>query len=208
MRAQVLVDHLIYAVPDLATGVAEAEKRFGVRAQPGGRHVSLGTHNALLALGPRTYLEIIAADPGQPAPPGPRPFGVEGITRGGLAGWAIAADNIDAAVAQSRRYGYDPGDVIEGQRTGPTGTVLRWRATPFARAGHLIPFLICWGDTDHPARSAPSRLVLRAVEIEHPDPSSLRLPLAAVGAEVEVKPATAPALVAHLQSPNGRTVLR
>jgi hypothetical protein len=208
MGVQVLVDHLIYAVPDLATAVAEVEKRSGVRAQPGGRHVGLGTHNALLALGPRTYLEIIAADPGQPAPPRPRPFGVEGVTRGGLAGWAIAADDIDTAVAQSRHYGYDPGDVIEGQRTEPTGTVLRWRATLLARADRLIPFLICWGDTDHPARSAPSGLILQAVEIEHPDPSSLRLPLAAVGAEVEVMPATAPALVAHLQGPKGRTVLR
>ena len=75
-----LIDHLVYAVPDLAAGVAEVEERFGVRARAGGRHIGLGTHN-----GARTYLEIIAPDPGQPEPSMPRPFGVDGVRRGGLA---------------------------------------------------------------------------------------------------------------------------
>ena len=43
-----LIDHLVYAVPDLAAAVAEAEERFGVRPQAGGQHIGLGTRNALL----------------------------------------------------------------------------------------------------------------------------------------------------------------
>jgi hypothetical protein len=40
--------------------VAAVERRFGVRAAGGGQHVGQGTHNRLLALGPATYLEIVA----------------------------------------------------------------------------------------------------------------------------------------------------
>ena len=104
-----LIDHLIYRAPDLAGAVAEVEERLGVRAQAGGRHISRGTHNALLALGPRTYLEIIAPDPGQPPPAVPRRSGADRAGRGRLAGWALPCADIDAAVAAARRRGYDLG---------------------------------------------------------------------------------------------------
>jgi Glyoxalase-like domain len=203
-----LIDHLVYAAPDLSAAVADVEERFGVRAQAGGKHIGLGTHNALLALGAQTYLEIIAPDPGQPEPTVPRPFGAGGVRRGGLVSWALACDDIDAAVAGARGHGYDPGTVADGQRTGPTGTVHRWRLTLNAMTGGLIPFLISWGDTEHPARSAPHGLTLEAFHLEHPDPGSLAPPLTALGADVEIRPAAAAALVARLSGPNGGQVLR
>ena len=203
-----LIDHLVYAAPDLTAAVAEIEERFGVRAQAGGQHIGLGTHNALLALGAQTYLEIIAPDPGQPEPPVPRPFGVDAVSRGGLVSWALACDDIDAAVAGARSHGYDPGEVADGQRAAPTGTVLRWRLTHNAVAGSLIPFLISWGDTEHPARSAPQGLILEAFHAEHPDPPSLAPLLTALGADVEIRPAASAALVARLSGPNGSKVLR
>lgn len=203
-----LIDHLVYAVPDLAAAVAEAEERFGVRPQAGGQHIGLGTRNALLGLGTQTYLEIIAPDPEQPKPPVPRPFGIDGARHGSLAGWALACDDIDAAVAGARRHGYDPGVVADGQRAGPSGTVLRWRLTLNAMAGGPIPFLISWGATEHPTRSAPHGLTLEAFHLEHPDPPSLALPLTALGADVEIRPAGTAALIARLNGPNGSTVLR
>jgi Glyoxalase-like domain len=203
-----LIDHLVYAAPDLPAAVAEVQEHFGVRTQAGGKHIGLGTHNALLALGEQTYLEIIAPDPGQPEPSMPRPFGVDGVSRGGLVSWALACDDIDAAVAGARSRGYDPGEVADGQRAAPDGTVLRWRLTLNAMAGGLIPFLISWGDTEHPARSAPHGLALEAFHLEHPDPSSLAPPLAALGADVEIRPAAAAALVARVNGPNGSKVLR
>ena len=203
-----LIDHLVYAAPDLTAAVAEIEERFGVRAQAGGQHIGLGTHNALLALGAQTYLEIIAPDPGQPEPPVPRTFGVDAVSHAGLVSWALACDDIDAAVAGARSHRYDPGEVADGQRAAPTGTVLRWRLTHNAVAGSLIPFLISWGDTEHPARSAPRGLTLEAFHMEHPDPASLAPPLTALGAGVEIRRAAAAALVARLSGPNGSIVLR
>jgi len=204
----VLIDHLVYGVPDLPAAVADVEERFGVRAQAGGKHIGLGTHNALIALGPRTYLEIIAPDPEQPEPSTPRPFGVDGVGHARLVSWALACDDIDAAVAGARSHGYDLGDVVDGKRAEPTGTVLRWRLTISGMADGLAPFLISWGETEHPARSAPRGLALEAFHIEHPDPPSLAPLLTALGADVEIKPAAAAALVARLSGPNGSTELR
>ena len=111
-----MIDHLIYAAPDLAAAVTDLEDRFGVRAQAGGRHPGLGTHNALLALGPRTYLEIIAADPGWSGPSEHRLFAAGDLARSALVGWALTCDDIDQAVAQARSRGYDPGEIGDGQR--------------------------------------------------------------------------------------------
>ena len=205
---RVLIDHLVYAVPSLPAAIADIAERCGVRAQAGGRHVGLGTHNALIALGPRTYLEVIAPDPEQPEPSRPRPFGVDGVSHGRLAGWALACDDIEAAVARARSHGYDPGEVTDGRRVGPNGTELRWRMTVSPTAGGLVPFLISWGDTEHPAASAPRGLTLEACSIEHPDPGSLAPLLSALGADVEIQPAPAAALIARLSGPNGRMVLR
>jgi glyoxalase-like protein len=202
------IDHLVYGTPDLAFAVADVEERYGVRAQAGGKHIGLGTHNALLALGPRTYLEIIAPDPGQPQPSVPRPFGLDGISHGGLVGWGIACPDIAAAVAKARSRGYDPGEVARMQRAGPTGAVLRWRLTLNALTGGLVPFLISWGGTEHPARSAPRGLILESFHLEHPDPASLAPLLNALGADTQIRQAAAPALIARLGGPHGSKVLQ
>ena len=202
------IDHLIVATADLNAAVDDLEVRFGVRAERGGKHLGLGTHNALVGLGDATYLEIIAPDPDQPAPSMPRPFGLDTVHRPRLAGWALACDDINAAIERARRHGYDPGDAIDMQRMSPAGTLLRWRLTLNALNGGPVPLLIDWGHSAHPSRSAPQGLRLDSFAIEHPDPDQLLSTLAALDADIPITPADTVALVAQLEGPNGPKELR
>ncbi|HVE63289.1 MAG TPA: VOC family protein [Mycobacteriales bacterium] len=162
-----VIDHIIYAHPDLDAAAAEIGDRFGVNAAGGGQHPGKGTHNRVLGLGSGTYLEMIAPDPRQPEPSEPRPYGVEGITRGQLVGWALACDDIEGAVERARSAGFDPGGVVDGQRISPTGELLQWRVSRNAHTAGLVPFLSSWGDSSHPAIDAPPGLVLLSVHLEH-----------------------------------------
>lgn len=141
-----ILDHLVYATPDLDATVAELERLLGVRPAEGGRHPGFGTRNRLVGLGGRSYLEIVGPDPEQEDPAGPRPFGIDGLRAAGLAGWALAVEDIDAVTARAREQGYDPGDPQDMSRRTPSGELLSWRLTPPDRAGHgrLVPFLIDW----------------------------------------------------------------
>ena len=107
---------------------------------------------------------MVAPDPDQPEPANPRPFGLDDLSAPALVGWAAAVDDLAATVAGFRAAGYDPGDAVEMRRTAPNGDVLVWRLTLNAIAGGLLPFFIEWGDTPHPAASAPHGLTLRRFE--------------------------------------------
>lgn len=202
------IDHLVYADPSLDAAVAGIERRFGVRAAGGGQHLGHGTHNVMLGLGPRTYLELIAPDPGQPEPATPRPFGVAGVRQGGLVGWALACDDIEAAARAAHRVGFEFGPVTDGARRTPDGETLHWRLTANALTAGVTPFLISWGDTRHPAASAPTGLQLDSFHLEHTDPGPLLLLLDALGVDVEVRQANRTALVARLTGPGGSGELR
>jgi len=204
------LDHLVYAAPDLRAAIDELAARTGVRPTPGGRHVRLGTHNALLALGPETYLEIIAPDREQPPPAMPRPFGLDTLTTPCLLTWALKAPDIDAHVAAARAAAYDPGVVISMSRQRPDGVRLAWRLTltPQLQGDGLVPFLIDWGSTPHPAADAPAGCVLIELRAEHPEPALIRPLLKALKANLPLTAGAAPALVATMDTPRGRVEMR
>jgi hypothetical protein len=203
------VDHLILGTPHLELGVAAIEEALGVRAGVGGRHPDYGTHNALVSLGPTTYLEIMAPDPGLATPPRGR-FGLETLTGPRLVTWVLRCEELDVVVARAAAGGVDLGAVEAGSRRRPDGSIVAWRLSdPYRRPlGGTVPFLIAWGDTPHPAASAPHGGSLVGFRLEHPDPERLRDALAALEVGAEVVRAAEPALVATLRGPRGEIELR
>ncbi|MCC6435691.1 MAG: VOC family protein [Acidimicrobiales bacterium] len=206
-----VIDHLVYATPDLDAAVEDLAERFGVRASPGGRHVGRGTRNALLGLGGRTYLEIIGPDPDQDMPAGtPLPFRIDLLGAPALVWYAVATDRLAGLVEELRAAGFDPGDPIDMQRARPDGVLLRWRLAthPDVPEGGVIPFLIDWLDSPHPSVDVPQGCRLVELRATHPTPDRLRPYLARTGDPVALDAGPQPGLMARLDTPKGPITLR
>lgn len=199
-----VLDHFVYAVPDLGAAVEEFARSLGVRPAGGGRHEGWGTHNAVLGLGDGAYLELLAPDPSQPAPEQPRPVGLDDLAEPRLVAWAARTDDIEGALAQAREAGFDPGPALAMSRTRPDGVVLSWRLTPPpSEVPSAVPFLIDWGESPHPSTDAPAGAYLDRFEIEHPDPERTRASLAALGLDLPVTAGPQAMLLATLRSDTG-----
>src|SRR5262249_51031797 len=204
------VDHLVYATPDLNRGVEEIEKLLGVRATPGGQHPGRGTRNALIRLGPASYLEIIAPDPEQPPPQASRPFGIDGLKKSKLVAWAAKGVDLERLRDDATRKGVDLGEVISGSRRRTDGVFLEWRYTDprTVLADGLLPFFIDWGRSPHPAQTAAQRASLITLRGEHPDAQRVQHLLHELRLDLPVRSGAAPALIAIIDSPRGRVELQ
>ncbi|WP_326738369.1 VOC family protein [Streptomyces sp. NBC_01022] len=202
------LDHLILAAPDLERTVAWLEDGLGIRLAPGGSHPTAGTRNFLLGLGDSAYLEVLGPDTGQSVPREKLPFGLGRPGHPRLCTWALRVTDVDARVAAARAAGHDPGEPATMSRVDPRGGVVSGRITP-PRAfedGGLLPFLVDWGTTPHPARDLP-RAELAALHGYHPAPDPVRHALRAVEADLTLRRGSRPALVATVRTPDGELTL-
>lgn len=200
-----MLDHLVFGFPDLEMGIQWMEEASGVRAATGGVHPGGGTRNALVSLGGRRYLEIIAPDPAQPGVIGR--FGdLSALARPRIITWAAATDSIEDLRDRAVRAGCRTGPIVPGSRTRPDGKVLKWRNLDIVNEfGGLFPFFIEWAPGSvHPSDDSPGGCALVSVELEHPDPETLARLLEITGLRTGVSRAPEPAIVAHLDTPRGR----
>ena len=216
------IDHLVYGVPELSAGVARIAELLGVTAGRGGSHEGRGSHNALLSLGETAYLEIIAPDPAQPRPRGPRPFGLDTLVSPRLITFAVhatpgstpppdggARERLEQWRAHAAAHGYATGPVAAMSRRRPDGSLLEWHLCqqPVPPFGGSVPFLIDWGAADSPASSAPPGCRLLNLEVRSPDPEAVAAALRALGVSVRVRRAERPGLCAAIATPNGTVEL-
>ena len=95
------LDHLVVVAPTLAIGAEYVTRALGVAPQAGGSHPLMGTHNVVLRLGTRLYLEVIAIDPAAPHPERRRWFGLDDLpshARPRLATWVARTSALCAGV--------------------------------------------------------------------------------------------------------------
>jgi hypothetical protein len=125
---RMLIDHLVYAVSDLRAAVADLEERLGVRARDGGRHTGLGTHNALLSLGPQTYLAEL--DPCPLVIVGLASLAVPGIVsrrRDGVPWWRYDEEEVDVFLDKVIAVLSEGGQPAQAELRGAHFTTTRLR---------------------------------------------------------------------------------
>jgi Glyoxalase-like domain len=204
------VDHLVYATADLDRGIAEIEQLLGVRATLGGQHPAWGTRNALVGLGRMCYLEIISADPDHLPSSGGRPFGLDVRRPSRLVAWAAKGSGLGKLRDEAAQHGIELGNVLAGSRQRPDGALLTWQLTDLrcAVADGIVPFFVDWGQSPHPALAASQGATLVGLLAEHPDADRVRRILRGIAIDLPVEAGPAPALIAQIDCPKGRVVLR
>jgi len=198
-----LFDHMLLGCGDLDKGIEFVEGKLGVRAAFGGVHPGRGSRNALLSLGERRYLEVIAPDPQQPRSSDVRQL--YKIESPRLIGWAAHVDDIDAVVQRLTAAGIAFEPVRPGARQRPSGQTLRWKALSLKDdAGGLLPFFIEWSkDAVHPAADSPKGCRIERFSLATPGPDDLRGRAAKLNLDVGIENAPQPALRARVTGPKG-----
>jgi hypothetical protein len=199
-----LLDHILLGCSDLDRGIAFVEEHTGVRAAFGGVHPGRGTQNAILSLGTRRYLEIIAPDPKQPSVQ--QCSEITTLKEPRLIGWAAHPGDLDALAKKLREAGV----AFEGRRAGsrarPNGHVLHWSTLTLQDdAKGLLPFFIEWSaDSLHPSEDSPKGCSLLHFQAVTPDPGKLIKMTALLGIDLPINKGEKPLLIATIAGPKGQ----
>jgi glyoxalase-like protein len=195
------IDHIVVTAASLAAGVDYVRRELGVAPQTGGEHVRMGTHNCLLKLGEKLFLEVIAANPGAPHPGRPRWFQLddpESIKAPRLATWVARCDDLHAVAPPSLGR-------IEAMSRGSFEWLITIPDDGRLPLQGVAPTLIQWRSGTHPAQGLKD-LGCSLVRFEgfHPRPEMVRSMLRSIGFEGEFPVSSGePSVVAHIQTPAG-----
>jgi hypothetical protein len=172
-----MLDHILLGCSVLDRGIDFVAQHTGVRATFGGVHPGRGTQNALLSLGEKHYLEIIAPDPEQPH--APDHYGLQKLTEPRLVTWAA-----------------HPGRLLQWKTL-----------TLKDNHSGLLPFFIEWSaDTVHPSADAPSGCKIDHFSLATPADSELRRISVTLGLGVSVSYAEQPQVRARIEGPGGKVL--
>jgi hypothetical protein len=175
-----------------------------VRAAYGGIHPGRGTRNALLSLGERKYLEIMAPDPAQQGTLQiPR---LRELRDPRIVGWAVHPRDVTKLAEHLRQAGVAFKDPQPGSRARPDGKVLHWKSlTLLDDDDGLLPFFIEWSaDSLHPSADAPKGCTLERFAAVSPHSDDLAKQIAILQIDLSIASGEKPALQATIAGPQGK----
>jgi hypothetical protein len=209
-----LLDHILLGCDDLDRGINFVEQGTGVRPAIGGVHPGRGTRNALLSLGERRYLEVIAPDPKQEQNHVEQ-FALKTLARlkelssPHLIGWAAHPGDLEKFSARLRDAGIAFFGPWPGSRQRPDGKLLRWKSLNLTDdQGGLLPFFIEWSaDSIHPSADASKGCRLARFGVVTPNPAPLNKIIDLLQIDIPVSPGDKAALQASIVGPKGELTL-
>ncbi|HLK03345.1 MAG TPA: VOC family protein [Candidatus Acidoferrum sp.] len=212
-RVPGMLDHILLGCSDLERGIAFVEAKTGVKAAFGGVHPGRGTQNALLSLGERQYLEIIAPDPKQTGTVGSQSsverLKLRELAEPKLVTWAVHPGSAAELAERLKRASVVAEGPTPGSRKRPDGRMLEWKTVNLAEdEGGLLPFFIEWGaGTVHPSVDATKGCTLKQFWIESLEPEKLVKKFELMGVDVEVRSGKSARLRARITGPKGEVEL-
>ena len=200
-------DHFLLGCSSLEAGIQFMKDKTGIEAVKGGKHPHIGTHNALISLGEKVYLEIIAPDPEAKSLIDSYAF-LKEMKTPTLFMWAARTDNMGDLLKRVQEAGYKNSGILPGSRQRADASVLKWRSLSVETGiNSVIPFFIEWDTSSrHPAVDSPKGCSIISFEIEYPEPEKLKAVFTQLQIEVPLKQGIKASLQLKINSPKG-TVL-
>ena len=146
------LDHVSYVTShdQLADTVQRLGSRLGSTFVDGGIHPRFGTRNFTCALKNGQYIEVVCPldHPATEQTPWGKAVSNKAKEGGGWFTWVFSTEDIAPIAAKFGR------DAIEGHRTRPNGTDLKWKQIGVKEIAETrqFPFFIQWLTEDHPSK--------------------------------------------------------
>jgi hypothetical protein len=146
------LDHVSYVTShdQLADTVQRLGARLGSTFVDGGIHPRFGTRNFTCALKNSQYIEVVCPldHPATEQTPWGKAVSKKSNEGGGWFTWVFSTEDIAPIAAKFGR------EAIEGHRTRPNGTDLKWKQIGVREIVDVpeFPFFIQWLSADHPSQ--------------------------------------------------------
>jgi hypothetical protein len=163
------LDHVSYVTShdQLADTVQRLGSRLGTTFVDGGIHPRFGTRNFTAPLKDGKYLEVVCPldHPATEQTPWGKAVSKKAQEGGGWLTWVFSTEDISPIEVKFGR------DAVEGHRTRPDGTDLKWKQIGVKEIteSRELPFFIQWMTTDHPSKDGNAVAKIEKIRIADQD---------------------------------------